>query len=127
MLSLCLYKNRTRLPSGSVVLDAQLNVLSTIDLDPQCVYHVRLGLITDMDYVGTPSLLRVSGQPVSIYLAGAIYNATRGANAFRADIPTSPANDAALGTLTGGWQAVNALRGYGAYTVQDLTVVGQSA
>lgn len=71
IFGLQLYRGIDRLPSGTLSVDADLNVRSTIDLSLRQYYHVRLSLLTDMSALPQHvwDRLRENGPALSIILA----------------------------------------------------------
>jgi len=87
ILQLDLYKGRDLVADGQLVVDAQLNVSSTVDLDLTQVYHVRLSLVTNITYLRAEAITRLQNNPAAaLQIVTGINAAIQGLTSTRADI-----------------------------------------
>lgn len=122
ILSLTLYKDLTQLSSDSISVDANLNVTAAVDMDPRHVYHVRLGLVTNFNYLATPALQRLQGQAVSHTLVRVINTSMRSLNASRRDIRDLQIPDLDARSILGKTVNLQLYRGGNMWTVETLFV-----
>lgn len=54
-----LYRWDKPMPDGTVVMDQDLNLSCTLDLDPRNVYHIRLGIVTDLSVLSPDAIDRI--------------------------------------------------------------------
>lgn len=75
---------------GSLMIDTQLNVSSTVDLDLTKVYHVRLSLVTDIAYLRAEAIGRLQNSPaVGAQVVQGVNAAIWGMNSTRSDVGKS--------------------------------------
>lgn len=122
ILSLTLYKDLTQMPSGSLSVDANLNVVASADMDLRHVYHVRLGLVTNFNYLSTPALQRLQGLEISKTLVRVINTSMRSLNAARRDIRELQLSDIDSRSILGKTVNLQLYRGGNMWTVQTLFV-----
>lgn len=102
IFSLSLYCGSELMESGSLMVDAELNVLSTFDLDLRKTYHVRMGLVTDFKYLLVEMIKRLQNNPeVGLKIAGAINASIRGYGGSRKDISRNMLSEEAVALITG--------------------------
>ena len=124
IFSLSLYKGPFLQNNGSLVVDANLNVRSTQDLDPRSVYHVRLGLVTNFNFISTPGLIRVKAHQSIPMIIAAMNASMKGMNMLRSDIRHREIPLIDVRSVTEPNFDMSTIRGYHALTVQDLFIRG---
>jgi hypothetical protein len=102
IFSLSLYSGHELMESGSLSVDANLNVQATFDLDLRKVYHVRMGLVTDFRYLVLDVIRRLQNSPeVGLKVMGAINASIRGFNGSRKDVSKNMLSETAVTLITG--------------------------
>jgi len=124
IFSLDLYQGRKMMPNCSLRVDANLNVSAAVDLDPRRVYHVRLGLVTNFNFINTKGIQRIQGHAAIPLLLAAMNSSMRAVKPFRPDIRDTSIDDTDARSVLDKTFDISTLRGYRAFTVQDLFVRG---
>lgn len=125
VFSLSLYKGVSRQDPGSLVVDANLNVYASTDLDLRQMYHVRMGLVTNFNYLHVNAIRRLQSTPVAGLLVRSINGAMHSQNLIRRDIKTNSLSDIDMRSVLGKSVNLPAYRGGFMYTVMDLFVKGK--
>lgn len=63
VFSLSLYKHASLHQTGSLMIDPNLDIYSTFDLDLRKNYRIRLGLVTNFSYLRKEAIERLKGYP----------------------------------------------------------------
>lgn len=124
IFSLNLYQGKKMMENCSLVVDEDLNVRSSTDLDPRKVYHVRLGLVTNLNFISTNGIQRIQSHVAIPLLICAMNSSMRAVKPFRPDIRATSIDDRDARSILDKTFDMNTIRGYRAFTVQDLFVRG---
>lgn len=93
IIQIDLYEGTTLLPNTAITMDAQLNLVSTADLDLRKVYHVRISIVAVMRYLPKAAIVRLQNAPAAaLKFVSAIQLASKGLNGTRSDIPPQGLN-----------------------------------
>lgn len=63
IFSLSLYRHSALVQSGSLIIDSNLDIYSTFDLDLRKNYRIRFGLVTNFSYLTTAAIERIKDYP----------------------------------------------------------------
>jgi hypothetical protein len=127
VLSLTLYRNVTQQDTDSLFVDANLDVWSASDLDLRLQYHVRLGLMTNFNYIRTNGLQRLQSKPVAGLIVKAVNGAMSGINYIRKDIKTRVLEDIDMRSVLGRTVNLATYRGGNLKTVMELFIRSERA
>lgn len=121
IFTLSLYRDEEMMQGGSLVVDKDLNVSATRDLDLRKTYHVRLGLVTDHDYLKIVAITRLQNNAdVAMRLVDAINASIRGFSGSRPDINKNTLSPSSVKLLTGKTLPADYMRNSDVHFIRSL-------
>lgn len=123
VFALSLYEGINIAGSEKLMVDPDLNVFSTIDLDPRKYYHVRLALVTDWEYLTRDAWERLrNAGPVLIKLIAAIGPWAIDRGLTNCILPNGVVPKQCMTTITEGINRNEGKEAYNFNTVQYLSI-----